>query len=273
MQKVILLTGATDGIGQVTAVELVKLGHRVLLHGRSQAKLVHLQQQLTTAYPEAKLHSYRADLSSLKQTKAMAELIAQEHQSIDVIINNAGVFTTSQKLTEHGLDVRFVVNTLAPLLLTRGLMPQLSASSRVVNLASAAQAPVVPSEVTANYRTQAEIEDGLAYAKSKLALILWSQALAAKVAPLVVAVNPKSLLASKMVKQAYGIAGSDLSEGADILVRAALSDEFKQANGLYFDNDLGQFAPPHNQAQRDGEDQQMLSFLDKELSRIVSLEK
>lgn len=270
MQKVILLTGATDGIGLVTAVELAKLGHHLLLHGRSQEKLTQLEQQLRHQQPNAQVHSYRADLSSLEQTQAMVERIAQAHPHIDVIINNAGVFKTTDTLTEQGLDVRFVVNTLAPLLLTRGLMPQLTSNSRVVNLASAAQAPVMPTEVTTNYLEQTPLEDGLAYAKSKLALILWSQALAQHIKPTVVSVNPKSLLASKMVKQAYGIAGGELSEGAIIIIKAALSDEFKQANGLYFDNDIGQFALPHQQAQKKGEDQQMLSFLDMALRRTLS---
>ena len=63
--------------------------------------------------------------------------------------------------------------------------------------------------------------------------------------PMVVSVNPKSFLASKMVKEAYGIQGSDLSVGSDILVRAALSDEFKDASGKYYDNDISSFANPH----------------------------
>ena len=65
---------------------------------------------------------------------------------------------------------------------------------------------------------------------------------------MIVAVNPGSLLASKMVKDAYGVAGSDLGIGADILVRAALSDQFANASGCYFDNDHGQFASPHSDA-------------------------
>jgi len=58
-------------------------------------------------------------------------------------------------------------------------------------------------------------------------------------------VNPKSLLGSKMVKQAYGIDGADINIGANILIKAAFSDEFERASGKYFDNDTGQFASPH----------------------------
>jgi hypothetical protein len=65
---------------------------------------------------------------------------------------------------------------------------------------------------------------------------------------MVVAVNPKSLLGSKMVKQGYGIAGGDVQLGADILVKASLSEEFADASGLYFDNDIEAFSAPHPDA-------------------------
>lgn len=62
------------------------------------------------------------------------------------------------------------------------------------------------------------------------------------------AVNPGSLLATKMVKEGFGVAGNDIGIGAEILIRAALSDEFASASGRYFDNDSGRFAPPQAQA-------------------------
>ena len=139
------------------------------------------------------------------------------------------------------------VNTIAPFLLTRRLLPLLGASSRVINLSSAAQAPV-------NLRALAgevQLPDNAAYAQSKLALTMWSRALAlslGKDGPSVVAVNPGSMLGTKMVKEAYGVAGGDVGIGADILCRAALSDEFATASGKYFDNDAGRFARPHPDA-------------------------
>jgi NAD(P)-dependent dehydrogenase (short-subunit alcohol dehydrogenase family) len=87
--------------------------------------------------------------------------------------------------------------------------------------------------------------------QSKLALTIWSQALAQELGtngPVTVAVNPGSLLATKMVKEGYGIAGNDIGIGADILVRAATTEEFAEASGRYFDNDAGRFAPPHADA-------------------------
>jgi len=85
----------------------------------------------------------------------------------------------------------------------------------------------------------------------KLALTMWSRSLALSLeedGPAIVAVNPGSPLGTKMVKQGFGVAGGDLGIGAEILTRAALTDEFAAASGRYFDNDSGQFASPHPDA-------------------------
>ena len=80
---------------------------------------------------------------------------------------------------------------------------------------------------------------------------MWSRGLGKRLkgtGPAVIAVNPGSLLASKMVKQAFGVAGADIRIGAEVLRRAALADEFAAASGKYFDNDSGRFASPHPDA-------------------------
>ena len=89
-----------------------------------------------------------------------------------------------------------------------------------------------------------------AYAQSKLAITMWTAYLAEQgVAPMIVAVNPGSLLASKMVREGFGTSGNDIGIGVDILKRASLSEEFAQASGRYFDNDAHQFSAPHPDAQ------------------------
>ncbi|MGD9139880.1 MAG: hypothetical protein PVH42_24175 [Desulfobacterales bacterium] len=123
----------------------------------------------------------------------------------------------------------------------------IESSGRVINLSSATQAPVDP-EALAGRR---KLPDGTASAQSKLALTMWSPSMALLLGddgPVVIAVNPGSMLGSKMVKEADGMAGGDLRIGAEILVRAALSDEFANASDRYFDNDIGQFAWPHPDA-------------------------
>ncbi|KAI0561203.1 oxidoreductase [Gracilaria domingensis] len=113
--------------------------------------------------------------------------------------------------------------------------------------AAAAHAPVDLRALSGAVR----LSDGAAYAQSKLALTMWSVHMAKQIGKngaSVIAVNPASFLGTKMVKDAYGVAGKDMSIGADILVRAALSAEFANASGRYFDNDQGSFARPHPDA-------------------------
>ena len=245
MQKTILITGSTDGIGLVTAEKLAELGHRVLLHGRNPAKLKAAEERVSRHSSQNLVSGYVADLSQIDEVDSLASSISAEIDALDVIINNAGVFKTSQPITADGHDVRFVVNTLAPYRLTQRLMPLLTGEARVVNLSSAAQSPVDLDALAGRSRIA---EDFTAYAQSKLALTMWTTQMAKTAAPMIVSVNPGSLLGSKMVKDAFGVDGGDLNIGADILVRAALSDEFANASGQYFDNDSGSFAPPHPDA-------------------------
>ncbi len=242
MQKTILVTGSTDGIGLETASMLVAKGHHVLLHGRNASKLEVAQAKLTEQQGEGRVETYVADLSRLSDVEALAKAVAEHHAKLDVLINNAGVFRVTDPLTEGGLDVRFVVNTIAPYILTRRLSPLLGATGRVVNVSSAAQAPVNQDALAGRIR----VDDMEAYAQSKLAITMWSNALARSRTdgPIMIAVNPGSYLASKMVREGFGVAGNDLGIGADILTRAALSEEFADANGKYFDNDQQRFASP-----------------------------
>lgn len=247
MMKTILITGSTDGIGLEAARSLVARGHRVLLHGRNPSKLARAEDELAALASAERVEGFTADLSVLAEVESLAEAVTGRHARIDVLINNAGVFTAPEPRTPDGLDVRFAVNTVAPYLLTERLLPLLGTSGRVVNLSSAAQAPV-DLEALAG---RAGLADGAAYAQSKLALTMWSRHLALSLGepgPSVVAVNPGSMLGTKMVAQAYGVAGGDVRIGAEVLRRAALDDEFAAASGRYFDNDAGRFAEPHPDA-------------------------
>lgn len=248
MQKNILITGSTDGIGFEAARLLVKQGHRVLLHGRNPDKLDGVVTTLSGLAGDDHVESYVADLSSLPEVSAFAKAVTKRHSQLDVLINNAGIFHTSQPVTKSGLDIRFIVNTIAPYLLTQRLLPLLGDSSRVINLSSAAQSPVNLEALSGRHRLT---DDFTAYAQSKLALTMWSVSLAhtlKAVGPAIIAVNPGSMLGTKMVKQGFGVEGKDIRIGADIILRAALADDFASATGRYYDNDSGQFASPHPDA-------------------------
>ncbi len=248
MHKIILITGSTDGIGLETAKILVSQGHHVLLHGRNPTKLADAERTLSALAEGERIESYVADLSRMTDVEALAKAVSEKHTKLDVLINNAGVFKTPNPITQDELDVRFAVNTLAPYLLTQKLMPLLGSYGRVINLSSAAQSPVDPKALAGRLRLSDDFD---AYAQSKLALTMWSRSLALSLkdeGPAIIAVNPGSMLGTKMVKQGFGVAGGDIRIGAEILTRASLTDEFSKASGKYFDNDSGGFASPHPDA-------------------------
>lgn len=212
------------------------------------------------------VESYIADLSNLSDVEELAAAISEKHDHLDVLINNAGIFKTSQPITADGLDVRFVVNTVAPYLLTQRLLPLMDAHGRVVNLSSAAQAPVDLNALLGKVKLA---DDFGAYAQSKLAITMWSTHMAAALqgkGPIVIPVNPGSLLASKMVKEAFGQSNGGVEIGAEVLVRAALSDEFATANGKYFDNDSGQFGSPHRDASDAAKSAQVVETIEAMIS-------
>ena len=268
MKKTILITGATDGIGLETAKRLVSEGHHVLLHGRNRAKLDTVREQLSSLPGAGPVETLVADLSHLEEVDALADAVIEQHQTLDVLINNAGVLKTDKAMTRDGLDIRFMVNTIAPYHLTRRLLSLLGTSGRVVNLSSAAQAPVNLDALSG----KTHLDDMGAYAQSKLAIAMWSISLAAEsAAPVVIAVNPGSLLASKMVKEGFGVAGKDLGIGADILCRASLEDSFADKSGQYFDNDSGRFAAPQADALNPAKVAETVQAIEAVVSRLQGL--
>jgi len=263
------MTGSTDGIGKLAAIQLAKNGHKVLLHGRNSEKLKLAIQEVKEQSGSLDISGLTADFSNLQDVKSMAKNILDTIASLDVLINNAGVFNTTNPINHEGRDVRMVVNYLAPYLLTKQLLPLLQKSSnpRIVNLSSAAQSPVDANALSTN----PELSTQQAYAQSKLALTMWSFDLAKKVSDTtVVAVNPGSLLNTKMAIEAYGQHWSSADKGSSLLVDLATSSEFEGVTGKYFDNDLGdprgKFGPAHS----DAYNQQKIDQLTTQTEQIIS---
>ena len=153
------ITGATDALA-FWPRKLAEAGHHILVHGRNKDRLASVSQQLDGA------PAYLADFSDMAEVTAMAEAVIGAHKQIDVLINNAGILKTAETETRAGRDIRFDVNMLAPYILTRLLLPVIPAAGRVINLSSAAQAPV---DIAAMMRFQ-PMPDMSAYAQSKLAI-------------------------------------------------------------------------------------------------------
>ena len=247
MKKIILITGSTDGIGKLTATKLARDGHTIYVHGRQPEKIAKTISQIKSNSENQNIEGYTADLSDLDAVKKMADQINQDLPKIDILINNAGIFKSPKVFNKDGLDIRFAVNYLAPYLLTERLKPLLEKGTdpRIINLSSAAQSVVSLDAMTG----KKQISEQEAYAQSKLALTMWSFHLAESLPKIaVIAVNPGSLLDTKMVAEAYGRSWSPADKGADIIYDLSVSEAYKGVTGKYFDNDQGRFANAHPDA-------------------------
>lgn len=247
MKKTVIITGSTDGIGKRAAVKLAKEGHFIYVHGRNTEKLLATISEIKAITHNKNVGGFVADFSDLDAVRKMAVEINREVSKIDILINNAGIYNSPESHNKDGLDIRFAVNYLAQYVLTHELIPLLQKGTdpRIINLSSAAQSSVSDDAL----RGKEKISVGEAYAQSKLALTMWSFHLAETLEDIAVtAVNPGSLLNTKMVLEAYGQYWSSADKGADILYELAISQDYKGVTGKYFDNDKGRFGPAHPDA-------------------------
>lgn len=223
-KKVIVLTGATDGLGRALAVRLAAdPDARLILHGRNSEKLDALRSAL--AGQPARIDTVRADLAELAQVRQLADDIATLTDRITVLVNNAGVGAgepdgTTRRLTVDGNELRFAVNYLAPFALTQRLLPRLDAGApaRIVNVASIGQNPIDFDDITLAHSYSGQ----RAYGQSKLALIAYGFALAQRLDPARVTVNslhPATYMPTKMVLESVGYSIDDLDVGLAATLR------------------------------------------------------
>lgn len=267
--KTILITGSTDGIGKLTAVKLAKEGHAVYIHGRNFEKLRNVVSEIKEVSGNENIDGFVADFSDLEAVKNMAYEVKEKLSKLNVLINNAGVFKSNINQTKYG-DIRIVVNYFAPYILTKELIPLLekSKSSRIINLSSAAQAPVELDVIKG-----AEVLNvNSAYAQSKLALTMWSFSLAKTLKDTsIIAVNPGSLLNTRMVKEAFGQHWSSADKGASILYELAISSSYEKETGKYFDNDKGDPKGTFGVAHGDAYNESKIEELIKTTNKILNI--
>ena len=265
MRKIIFITGSTDGIGKLAAQRFAKDGHTVIIHGRNPNKVDALVKEMQKAHGKDQIRGFVADLTDLDAVRTLGETMVKELSHLDVVINNAGVFKSPQIITEAGLEMRMVVNFLAPVLLTETILPLLKKGTlpRLINLSSAAQAKVNPALLLRKSQVSAQE----AYAQSKLAITMWSMQMAKQNPDLtVIPVNPGSLLNTRMVREGYGTFWSPADKGSDILFDLAINAVHADRSGNYFDNDQGSYGRAHGDAYRPEQISQLMKVADSILA-------
>ncbi len=236
--KTILVTGATDGIGKQTALELAHLGARVLLHGRNKEKGTRVLEELNRGTGNEELGFYMADFSSLADVRCMADDIKRENDELHVLVNNAGNFYKDKQVSNDGYEMTFAVNFLAPVLLTNLLLDLIksSAPARIVHVASTAhQSAPIPLDWD-NLQGEKSYSGYDAYAISKLANICYSNELARKLEGSGVTSNSlhPGVIDTKLLRKSYAMQGRSVEDGAQTSVYLASSPEVEKINGKYF---------------------------------------
>jgi NAD(P)-dependent dehydrogenase (short-subunit alcohol dehydrogenase family) len=253
-KKTALVTGATDGIGVPTAIELARRGFHVILHGRRDERLAKAQSLVRAAVPEASLESARADLASLAEVRALGHALAARHERIHALVLNAGVFAKGHEKSHDGHELTVAVNHLAHFALTLELLERVRAAAshdghgRVVTVSSIAHRSGAID--LAGLRAGGRHTDYEAYAESKLLNVVFAAELARRERAAGTGVTSNSLhpgvLATKLLKTGFGRGGAPVEEGATTSVFLATDPSVATTSGAYFVS--SRVAPHHPSA-------------------------
>jgi NAD(P)-dependent dehydrogenase (short-subunit alcohol dehydrogenase family) len=245
-EKVCVMTGATSGIGEVAAVELARLGARLVLVARDPARGEATLAHLRAACPGAGHRVHYADLSRIAEMKRVATEIAAAEPRVDLLVNNAGALFTHRQVTADGLEMHFAVNHVAYFVITQMLRERLIA---------AAPARVVSTASGAHYGARLDLDDlqfargyaGFqAYQRSKLYNVMWTRELARRLAGTGVTANcfHPGFVATRYGDHAGGLLAWGVriaklgaispKKGARTLVYLATSPEVANVTGGFF---------------------------------------
>jgi NAD(P)-dependent dehydrogenase (short-subunit alcohol dehydrogenase family) len=176
--KVCIVTGSNSGIGKVTALELVRMGARVVMAVRNKDKGEAAKMEIAGKVPNALVDVMVCDLSSMDSIRKFSEEFKEKYNRLDVLVNNAGAFFSKRGVTADGFENNLVVNYLGQVLLIHELLPQLksSAPSRIVNVSSGLQ------RMGKLDFSDLQMEKGYsktkAYANTKLMMVMFTYSLA-----------------------------------------------------------------------------------------------
>lgn len=246
--KVVVMTGATSGIGEVAALRLARLGARLVLIARERARGEATLARLRTAAPDIAHVVHYADLSTMSDTRRVAAAIAAAEPRIDVLVNNAGAVFARRVVTPEGLERTFALNHMSYFVLTAGLLDRLitAAPARIVNTASNAhrQGHLDFDDL----QSQRRYRPFAVYGTSKLCNILFTRELARRLAGRGVTANSftPGFVATRFGDQAGGLYALGVrfaklfarsaQAGSEPLVYLATSPEVAGISGRFFQN-------------------------------------
>lgn len=246
--KVCLITGATTGIGKAAAFALAGQGATVCLVGRDPERTKGVAAAIMEQTGNQKVEYYLADLSLLAEVRRLAAEFRKRHDTLNVLINNAGAVFTGREVTVDGFERTWALNHLAYFLLTQELLDALKAGapSRIVNVSSHAHKGARRGLNFEDLQGEKRYSGFSAYAQSKLANILFTQALARRLQGTGVTVNAvhPGTVATGFGKNTPGFLKTVLTvarpfmrtpeKGAETLVYLAASPEVDGKTGLYY---------------------------------------
>ena len=239
-ERVVLVTGATDGLGKRVAHDLAAQGNAVLLHGRNPEKGQATLRALRRTTGNDHLAYYNADFGSLSEVRQLAGEVAAGQDRLDRLVSNAGIGFgepgSGRALSRDGHELRFQVNYLAGFLLPLHLLPLLrrSAPARVVHVASAGQRALDFDDVM----LEASYSGRRAYSQSKLAQVMFTFELARRLEGTEVTVNalhPATYMDTNMVRGAGITPENTVEEGAEAVEWLATAPALEGVTGQYFD--------------------------------------
>ena len=239
-----LVTGATDGIGHATARQLGALGWNVLVHGRDERKSRRAVRELAQAGSRGTYAPVWGDLARMREVVDLGRQVIEMAPVIDALVNNAGVSVGERTLTEDGFELTMAVNHFAHFLLTHHLLAAVRAApaGRIVTVSSMTHSS---GRIDLDDLSFARRFDGYgAYAASKLANVLFTAALAKRLAGTRAIANccHPGVISTKLLHSRFGMGGAPVEQGARTSVYLATSPEVGGVSGKYF-NDCREATP------------------------------
>jgi NAD(P)-dependent dehydrogenase (short-subunit alcohol dehydrogenase family) len=244
--KTIVATGATSGISAVAVLELASIGARVVFIARDAGRVEATLRKLETRAPRLGHRVHLADLSSMAETRRVGEAIAASEPRIDALINNAGAMFGARRVTPEGLEPTFALNHMAYFLLTAALRDKLAASAPARIVLTASNAHQAAKLDLNDLQSARDYSGWRAYARSKLANILFTRELARRLAGTGVSANclHPGFVASRFGDSAGGptslivtlakLFAISSQKGADTIVHLASSPDVAGVTGQYF---------------------------------------